>query len=315
MDSSINLLSLNGCRAIKQGDINRATELLNEALTSEDKILLDATRNMFQMAVRRHHIDVLDSWIEILMPRLREILLRDDLFSEAKDFLEALVFSVCDHRLHNMFKKVGELVIILDDSCKDPWQLKDFLIELSSLSARMSLRKWNEEAIWLNFLVMDSAVNRKDIKFLDAILFQVDLNSIMYAKNFGLDAMLELYKQVQFTYIYLLNSCASKEMNHEEIVACTRLALRNERNLMTNLARVTMQEEYEVYQNWFKNMWRQFSDSDVLQTFSVFLVRMTVEYWRRTKPKSSCNQIPLLANIAEPKSLCGIYKEILDEIT
>ena len=316
MDSTINILSLNGCAAIRQGDLIKATDLFSEAaLIAEDKELLLTARDMFQMAMRRHHIDILISWFETVNARLKQIVVKEELLPEAKSFLEAIVFSVCDHRVQALFKPVGELVILLDNACKDVWKLKDFYLEFTSLAARMSLRKWNEEAIWLIFLVLDSVVSSHNLKFIDVILFQLDLNSIMYAKNFGLDAMFEVYKQVQFTYIFLINTCAKKEFSHAEVVACTRLALRNERNLMTNLARITGQQEYEVYQNWFKNMWKSFSDNNVLQTFSIFLVRMTIEYWRRTKPVSSSNQVVHLTNISEAESLSGPYKFILDEIT
>ena len=315
MEHSANILSINGCRAIKKGDMDKATEFLKEALEAEDKVFLETSRSLFQMAVRRHNYDILAPWLDLIMPRFEKVVSNADLLLDAKALLETLVFCVCDHRLHNLFNTVGKMIILLDSACTDHWQLKDFFLDLASLSARMSLREWNEETIWLLFLVLDSATHKHDIKFLDTILFQVDLNSVMYAKNFGLDAMFELYKQAQFTYIYLINTCSKEEFSHDEALAFTRLALRNERNLMTNLARATDQEEYLVYQSWFKNMWNVFSENDMLRTFSIFLVRMTIEYWHRTKPDSSQKEIPQLANIAESESISGPYKEILEEIT
>lgn len=310
-----NIFSLNGCLAVKQGDFDKAKQVLESVATLDDKIFIQTVKDVFLMVIRRHNEDLLTEWFGIVDSRLRVILGKEEMFAENQDFLEAMLFAIGDHRLDALQARFDEYFVIFQNSRKDIWDMKAFYIELASLSARMSLRKWDKQAQWLLKLILKAASEQPDLKFIEHLLYYIDLNSIMYAKNFGAGAMYILYRQVQFSYMYLVSYAAKDNVTREYKKEAMTIALRGERNLMSNLARITMKDEMDIYEEWYHHMLYIFGKHDKLKPLSILLVQLTVLYWNRTQPKSSRKQVKYLQKILEPSHVRGIFTELLEEIS
>lgn len=309
-----NFFSLNGCLAVKQGEFEKAKLILQNVTTLNDKFFIQTVKDIFLMVIRRHNENLLEEWFEIVDARLKTTLAKDDMFANNQDFLEAMLFAICDHRLENLHDRFYEYVAIFQSSCQDVWNLKNFYVELGSLAARMSMRKWDKQAMWLLEMIFDEASKRSDLKFLQQLLYHIDMNSIMYAKNFSAGTMYILYRKVQCTYMHLLDKIADDNLDQYYKKEVLIIALRGERNLMSNLARITMQDEMDIYDEWYDHMIYLFGKDEKFRPLAIMLVQMTITYWNRTQPKSSRKQVRYLEKILLPSYIKGTYAELLEEI-
>lgn len=309
-----NVLSLTGCLAIKQGDLAKAGLCLEQAITMQDEVFLQAFRDILVMAIRRHQYEVLTDWMELALVRLKEVLAKPNMFEQSQSFLESFIFAVCDHRLANLREEARACIEVFKSSTADAMQFKAFYLELASLASRMAARKWDDEAIWLLDIVLNNALQDSNLKLLEDILFQVNMHAVMNAKLFGFSHMLYIYKVEQFAYMTLVALAGHEDIDEKDAVDYLHVCLRNERNLMTNIARITMKDAMDIYQAWFDHMLYFYGKDEHLKTLSVLLIQLTLSYWQGTQPKSSRRQIPFLDKVMNPSYINNQYQKLLAQI-
>lgn len=310
-----NIFSLKGCLALKQENYEQVKLVIEQVAALEDKIFIQATKDIFLMSIRRHKEEMLLEWFDIVDARLKVILGKENFFMECQNFLEAMLFSICDHRLECFHNRFTEYMAIFQTGQQDIWKMEKFYIELSSLAARMSLRKWDKQAQWILEMVLESVSNQKNLEFVQHILYHIDMNSVMYAKNYGSGTMFILYQQAQFSYACLLNYLENDDLDRREQKKALTIAVRGERNLMSNLARITMKDEMEVYEEWYHHMLYIFGKNEKLKLMAILLVQLTIMYWNKTQPKTSRKQVGYLKKILEPTYIKGNFSELLEEIS
>lgn len=309
-----NFMSLNGCLAVKAGDLDKAKLCLQQAASMNDKIFIQALKDIMLMAIRRHHDEVLMSWMDIAIPRLKIAMAKPEMFAECQDFLESFIFAICDHRIAILKADAQVLVEIFHTSADDIMKLQPFYLELASLASRMAARKWDGEATWLLQIVLDNAVRDDNLKFMEAIFFHINMHAIMQAKTFDFGHMLDVYKAQQFTYMLLISLAGREDIDENDALAHLKLCLRNQRDLMGNIARITMKDEMEIYQDWFDHMMYYYGKDEALRMLSLQMIQLTIVYWHGTQPKSSRKQVRFLEQILTPSYINEHYAKLLRKI-
>ncbi|MDO4178792.1 MAG: hypothetical protein Q4D21_06320 [Phascolarctobacterium sp.] len=309
-----NPISLNGCLAIKQGDLDKAKQCVEQAASMNDKIFIEALKDMMLMAIRRHHHQVLTHWMDIAIPRLKIAVASPDNFAECQDFLESFIFAICDHRIAILRGDAQAFTEIFHESVDDVLKLEPFYQELASLASRMTARKWDDEATWLLQIVLDNTVKEDNLKLIESILYQVNMHAVMHAKACDFGRMMDIYKAEQITYMLLVTLASHTDVNQNDAREHLRVCLRNERNLMSNIARITMKDEMEVYQDWYNHMMYYFGKNERLKTLALLLIQLTITYWCKTQPKSSRKQARFLENILNPSIINEHFHNLLNQI-
>ena len=100
----------------------------------------------------------------------------------------------------------------------------------------------------------------------------------------------------------------------EQRAAYLQLALRMVRDLVTNIARSTMQEDMDIFRQWYQYLWQLAGEDGKRKQSLLLLLQLSIRYWQNTLPKSSKKQLRFLEDLLQPLLISKEYEELLNVI-
>ena len=307
---------LTGCIAIREDKLELAQGCLDELLSGDcsNEELLQGARSMLFCAARKHYDDLFIVWIEQLEPRLSLIVGSTPAEHSMAEFLSSMSFAVCDRRLTAAQPILRRLVQKYLQIVTDDKMLEEFLCEWSSMVARMARRSWQLETTWLLRILISALLRKRNLKLYDLVLLHLQMNFVMYCQWDGLEKAVAAYKELQLLYAYFLDKSIGKCTSETEQIKYFLLALRNVRSVVSNISRVLMQDELEVFQSWYAMLQYQQNGNVKGRARMRLLVQLSIVYWNETKPKTSRKQMRFLKELLEPSVITDEYAKLLQKV-
>ena len=91
-------------------------------------------------------------------------------------------------------------------------------------------------------------------------------------------------------------------------------ALRTVRDIVTNIARSTMQEDMDIFRQWYQYLWQLAGEDGKRKQSLLLLLQLSIRYWQNTLPKSSKKQLRFLEDLLQPMLINKEYEELLNVI-
>lgn len=307
---------LTGCMAIREDNLELAQSCIDELIGGEYSAeeFLRGTRSMLLCAARKHYDNLFVMWMEQLEPRLSLIMGIKPSDKLAGEFLLSISFAVCDGRLTEVQPILRRLVQKYLQVVADDVLLESFLCEWSSMIARMVRRGWQQETTWLLKMLFSVLLRKRSLKLYDTVLLHLQMNFVMYCQWDGLEKAVAAYKELQLLYAYFIDKAVSSSTSPEERSKYFLLALRNIRGVVSNISRVLMLDELDVFQSWYAMLQYQQRDNPKGKTRMKLLVQLSILYWKETKPRTSRKQIKYLKELLEPSVISKEYAELLQKV-
>ena len=135
----------------------------------------------------------------------------------------------------------------------------------------------------------------------------------MYAAWDGFASAFKIYAPWQNFMLVLLDQAVLSRRTSEQREQIGSLVLRTQRDLITAVARQTMQEEMTVYGEWLK-LGLEAAKSAKNKERIRRMVQLTVGYWAVQQPRTSREQLKHLLYVFEPDLVKGKYLELLEKV-
>ena len=84
---------------------------------------------------------------------------------------------------------------------------------------------------------------------------------------------------------------------------------------MTNIARSTMQEDMDIFRQWYQYLWQLAGEDAQRKQRLLALLQLSIEYWHSTLPKSSKKQLRFLQDLLQPNCVSAECEALLKVIT
>ncbi len=186
--------------------------------------------------------------------------------------------------------------------------------ETLSLAARMARREWRDTSEWLWNMLASVLYRTQDLRLWQDACGQMSLHFIAYAKWDGFHKACTAYRELHVFYLLLLRK-ACKEQDGKLL----EMTLRSMREVVTNSARSTMQDEMDIWRAWYEYLWPAFTDEDEgvhskRKQELRRLLQLGIAYWNGTMPKSSRKQVRFLRDLLEPDVLTAEERKLLGSI-
>lgn len=230
------------------------------------------------------------------------------------EFLLTLFFTASDRRYVNALPMLRWMSLLLtNNKSLTAGELQYFVREWTQLIAQIARRKWENETRQLMDGLFVFLVREKDFALTRSTLMNIVLHFQMYAGWDGFANAFKLYAPWQNFMLVLLDQAVSSRRSQQQREQIGSLVLRTQRDLITAVARLTMQEEMTVYGEWLQfGLSAAKSEKNKIRVRR--LVQLTVGYWASQQPRTSREQLKHLLYVFEPDLVKGKYLELLEKV-
>lgn len=319
MDERANMssLGLKFCAALQNGKREVALEMLSalqEQLAAYELPKYFATlKNALSTAIRKRDIELFDSLVEGQKQRLLDLLAQGELQDKAQDFVDFLVFTVCDRRIGKSRSAVAVLVEAYTRGLSED-RFVLFWNEWTSLTARIARRQWQEETDWLLRVLLHQLWRRNDVKICQKIIWQLQMHVAMYCRFDSFEGMLNMYDELFQGYLRIVAFTGKHYVSMEKRHSWLLMALRGFSEMIMQLARVQMLEEQEVYQAFYKEMVEPYDENSKQKQKWLHLLQLSITYWALIHYKRGRRQGEYLKNILEPYLVNEEYRQMIEKM-
>lgn len=319
MDEKANMssLGLRFCTALQNGKREVALEMLpylhERFETYEVAEYLATIKNVLSTVIRKRDSELFDSIIEGQKQRLLDLLGQNELEDKAREFVDFLVFTVCDRRITKSQRGVTLLVEAYTRGLSEDKFLL-FWNEWTSLIARIARRQWQEETDWLLKVLLHQLWRRNDVKICQKIIWQLQMHVAMYCHFDSFEVMLKMYRVLFQGYLHVVAFTDKHHIRQEKRHSWLLMALRGFSEMIMQLARVQMLEEQEVYQELYKQMVEPYDEKNKLKKKWLHLLQLSITYWAFVHFKRCRKQVEYLDNILEPYLVDEEYRQMIEKM-
>ena len=189
------------------------------------------------------------------------------------------------------------------------------------MAARMARRGWRREARFVLRLVARAALKggrqrqEERLPLWRSILARLSLHFTGYARWDGFAKACEAYGELVSLLLLLARRSGRKELPWAVRTASLQLALRTVRDLVTNNARSNMQEDMDIFRQWYQYLWQLAGEDPARKQKLLLLLQLSIRYWQLTLPKSSKKQLRFLEDLLQPNLINAEYEELLQSIS
>ncbi len=277
----------------------------------DDADFLYVLQDALLAAIRRQRSELAGEWLDASWARLKPLLMLPQELGRTAELLQALCFAVCDRRLLVLAPRLTRLLHAwMSAHIIQPEALR-FSSELLSLAARLARRGWREETRFLLRFLIWSAVRNPQPAFWRSLLADFSLHFTVYARWESFVRACKAYPELLDVYLLLLRRAGRAQGEREQLLL---LLLRSIRDLLANVARATMQEEMEVFRQWYQYLWQVGAEQPKRKQQLLMLLQLAIRYWQGTRPKTSKKQLSFLEDLLNPNLVTEGYEELLQRI-
>ena len=246
-------------------------------------------------------------------PRLEQLLANTQLAHQGGSVLLRLTFAVCDRRLAEVCPMLALLVRRwLRTHAGDTAILQEFMGEWLSLAARMARRRWREETAFLLREAGRWLLKQQDLQQWAWSLQQLQLHFVVYARWDGFDKACRIYRELTLLYRLMLRRVPKAQPERQ--TALLQLLLRHLRDVTANVSRSAMQDDADIFRQWYSFFWQQTADDKSAREELLRLLQLAITYWHQTMPKTSRKQAAFLKDLLQPNLIDGQYALLLQKI-
>ena len=137
----------------------------------------------------------------------------------------------------------------------------------------------------------------------------------MYARWESFPKACAAYHELVLLLVLLVRRAGRGALDESRRAACLQLALRTVRDLVTNIARSTMQEDMDIFRQWYQYLWQLAGEDVKRKQHLLVLLQLSIAYWHSTLPKSSKKQLRFLQDLLQPNLIDAEYEKLLKAIT
>lgn len=326
MDES---LALEVCLAVRQNKLEAAQATFEKILVvQEDKEFLALIKLALLAALRKEQELMALHWLEASKKRLKAAFAKAELAEEEASLLETWCFACCDHRLENMRVALTSLVRQWFRATGSSTEAQALEKELLNMAARMVRRGWQQEARWLLRLLAWRVLRCQSLDAWQRLLAQLSLHFTVYARWDGFAKACEAYAELVLLLVVLVRRAKRdaqryqqaelqahrKPLTEQQRAAALKLALRTVRDLVTTIARTSMQDDMDIFRQWYQYLWQLAGDDQLKKQQLMLLLQLAIRYWQRTLPKSSKKQVRFLQDLLEPSFISAEYEALLEKV-
>lgn len=291
------------CQALRNGRAEEATTVFTQLLVAaEASTSVRDIRLCLITAARRQQAELFCAWLQAASPLLVRLLPQQET-KEAGELLLALAFAVCDRRITAAWQELRSLLRSWTPTAA-------FWSEWLNLAARMGRRGWQQETDYL-LLAWLRPLLHADTKTLATAFWQLQLHFSAYVQWNGFSNACTTYSKLIAFYVLLLRRARSDRFTREKRVAYLQLVLRQLRDLTAQAARLTMQDELQIFRQWYQFFWRQAGEDQRRKQELRLLLQLTLRYWQQTQPKTSRKQLRYLEDLQQPVLLTAADEALL----
>ena len=313
MDES---LALEVCLAVRQNNLEAAqTAFENILAVQDDREYLALVKIAILAALRKQQELMALHWLAACKKRLKTAFEKAELAADVAHLLESWCFACCDKRLENVRVALTDLVRQWFRAVKFSADAQSLELELLNMSARMVRRGWRSEARWLLHIVGWHALRYKSQSQWQRLLANLSLHFTVYARWESFPKACEAYHELVLLLLVLLRRADRTALEESRRAACLQLALRTVRDLVTNIARSTMQEDMDIFRQWYQYLWQLAGEDAKRKQHLLVLLQLSIAYWHSTLPKSSKKQVRFLQDLLQPNCVSAEYEALLKVIT
>lgn len=312
MDES---LALEVCLGVRQNNLEAAQAGFENILAVQDDREYIALLKVAILAALRKQQELMAlHWLDACQGRLKAVFVQAELAADVASLLESWCFACCDRRLENVRVVLTDLVRQwfrnVGSSAAQALEL-----ELLNMAARMVRRGWRSEARWLLRLVSWHALRYRSQSQWQRLLANLSLHFTVYARWESFPKACEAYYELVLLLLVLVRRAGRAALGVPRRAACLQLALRTVRDLVTNIARSTMQEDIDIFRQWYQYLWQLAGEDAKRKQHLLVLLQLSIAYWHSTLPKSSKKQLRFLQDLLQPNLIDAEYEKLLKAIT
>ena len=328
MDTALTELVVKICLEVRQSLTQEAAvdfgKLVASQQSAQDHVCwLGAVETCLVTAARCKQVELAQGWLRAVSPLLVStgqgsgaelVATRGELFLK-------LCFAACDKRLEKLFPVLQEQWRDWLHAVENTQEVQRLCGELLNLAARMARRGWRREARFVLRLVARAALKggrqkqEESLPLWRSILARLSLHFTGYARWDSFAKACEAYGELVSLLLLLVRRSGRKELPWAVRTASLQLALRTVRDLVTNNARSTMQEDMDIFRQWYQYLWQLAGEDPARKQKLLLLLQLSIRYWQLTLPKSSKKQLRFLEDLLQPNLINAEYEELLQSIS
>lgn len=300
------------CMALQQSKTEEIEELLaklyEELQSAGVEIYFATLKNVLSTAVRKRREDLFLRILQDKQEPIMNVLHHSSVKLEVRNFIDFLVFTVCDRRLVQARPIVQAIAEGYSRNLPEALAVS-FWNDWTSLIARFARRSWNEETDWLLRVLLHQLWRRGDVRLAQQTIWQLQMHVAMYCRYDGLENTFKVYRHLFMGYMLVINH--RHFINAKMQVGWLQVALRGLNQIIMQLARVRMLEEHEVYQAFREYFVK---GEDKISRRWIQMLQLCITYWGCGHPKSSRKQVKYLENILQPYYISDDYVKLVEKM-
>lgn len=310
LDSGLKL-----CVMLQQGNSEGVKALLPnfhaELEAAEADVFFATLKNVLSTTIRKREEVLFAQILEQEQKHLVALLLQEEGAALAREFIDFIVFTVCDRRLTSMFPVVKYLVESYTRNLNDV-KLLLFWNEWTSLIVRLARRKWQAETDWLLQVLLHQLWRKQDVKLYQKIIWQLQMHVAMYSRFDNIEGMLKLYNRLFISFAIMIDFAGKHYAKEAKRAAWLQATLRSLSEMVVQLARGQMLEEQEIYQELYKQLVEANADINSKRQYKwLLMLQLSIYYWGLNHPKGLRRQGEYLENILAPDYVNDEYRELV----
>ena len=328
MDTALTELVVKICLEVRQSLTQEAAvdfgKLVAAQKSAQDHVCwLGAVETCLVTAARCKQVELAQGWLRAVSPLLvgAEQQSVAGFIAARGELLLKLCFAVCDKRLEKLFPVLQEQWRDWLHAVENPQEVQRLCGELLNLAARMARRGWRPEVRFVLRLVARAALQggrqkqEERLPLWRSILARLSLHFTGYARWDSFAKACEAYGELVSLLLLLVRRSGCKDLPWAVRNAYLQLALRTVRDLVTNNARSNMQEDMDIFRQWYQYLWQLAGEDPARKQKLLLLLQLSIRYWQLTLPKSSKKQLRFLEDLLQPNLINAEYEELLQSIS
>ena len=328
MDTALTELVVKICLEVRQGLIQEAAvdfgKLVASQKSAQDHVCwLGAVETCLVTAARCKQVELAQGWLKAVSPLLvgAEQQSVAGFIAARGELLLKLCFAVCDKRLEKLFLLLQAQWRGWLDAAENTQEVQRLCGELLNLAARMARRGWRQEVRFVLRLVARAALQggrqkqEESLPLWRSILARLSLHFTGYARWDSFAKACEAYGELVSLLLLLARRSGCKDLPWTVRTASLQLALRTVRDLVTNNARSNMQEDMDIFRQWYQYLWQLAGEDPARKQKLLLLLQLSIRYWQLTLPKSSKKQLRFLEDLLQTNLINAEYEELLQRIS